>query len=250
MITRREKRRGKRGVLVRFQTSLLVFGALLNLVASCGAAVSAYYSWRQTGVAIDAVNIASRNQAFSEYLAAFTAVCKVSLVPQDQDDMWTFRANQESYNPPQLELFEIRELYEDTIEPRTPEQVDAFLTEATKKREAMWEKWIQLEIWLDNTMSENLSAWGADYDHFFLDGTKMPAAYYAVQQQRHCRIALGSMIDLYKNPDDEAAKRKQSMPVWVLPMSKDRSTEEILKGWGREDIIADLSEKKLWPLPQ
>ncbi len=89
----------------------------------------------------------------------------------------------------------------------------------------------------------------ARYSRFFLDGDKLPAAYYVLQQQRRCRIILGTLIDLYKKPDDEAAKRRQSKPVWVLPMSKDRSTEEILKG-GREDIIADLSAKKLWPLPQ
>lgn len=221
------------------------------MIASGGAAVSAYYSWKQTGVAIEAVNVGSRNQAFSEYLAAYTAVCNVSLVPQDQDDLATFRAGPESYEPARsADEFEIRELYEDQLEDRTPGQVDAFLDEANKKRAEMWEKWIQLQIWLDPKMTEDLSSWTPDYSRFFLDGDKLPAAYYAVQQQRRCRIILGTLIDLYKNPDDGAAKRRQAMPIWVLPMSKDRPTEEILKGWGREDIIADLSGKKLWPLPE
>ncbi|MBY5318214.1 hypothetical protein [Rhizobium leguminosarum] len=246
-ITRRQKRTG---LLVRFQPWLVAGGVLLNVIASGAAAFSAYYSWKQTGVAIDAVNITSRNQAFSEYLAAFTAVCKVSLVPQDQDDMWTFRANQESYDPPHAELFEIRELYEDRIEPRTPEQIDAFLAEATKKREAMGEKWVQLVIWLDESMADNLSALGSDYDRFFLDGDKMPAAYYAVQKQRRCRVLLGTLIDLYKNPDDEVAKKRQAMEIWVLPMSETKRTEDILKEWGQQDVTDTLTEKKLWPLPE
>ncbi|TAV48363.1 hypothetical protein ELI30_08635 [Rhizobium leguminosarum] len=245
--TRRLKRTG---LLVRFQPWLVAGGVLLNVIASGAAAFSAYYSWKQTGVAIDAVNITSRNQAFSEYLAAFTEVCKVSLVPQDQDDMWTFRVNQESYDPPRAELFEIRELYEDRVEPRTPEQIDAFLAEATKKREAMGEKWAQLQIWLDESMADNLSAWGSDYDRFFLDGDKMPAAYYAVRQQRRCRVLLGTLSDLYKNPDDETAKKRQTMDIWVLPMSETKRTDDLLKEWGRPDIIDTLTEKKLWPLPE
>lgn len=252
-IARRQKRvgnTGKRGILVRFQPWLIAGGVLLNVIASGGAAISAWFSWQQTRVSIDAVNITSRNQAFSEYLAAFSAVCKVSLVPQDQDDMWTFRANQDSYNPPRSDLFEVRELYEDKIDPRSSKQVDAFLAEATKKREAMWEKWTQLEIWLDQPMTDNLSAWGSDYDRFFLDSEKIPAAYYAVTKQRRCRVLLGTLIDLYKNPDDEAAKKRQATEIWVLPMSETKRTEDILKGWGREDILATLNEKHLWPLPE
>jgi len=162
--------------------------------------------------------------------------------------MWTFHANQESYDPPRPELFEIRELYEDKIEPRTSEQVDAWLAEASKKREAMWSKWMQLQIWLDDKALEDLSEWGPDYSRLFLENTKMPAAYYAVEQQRRCRLLRDAVVSLYKNPDDKTADAKRWMPLWVLPMSRTEPTEEILKGWGREDIVETLTGQGLWPL--
>ena len=249
-IARRRKRIAKRGVLVRFQPWLVAGGVFLNVIASGGAAVSAWFSWKQTGIAIEAVNIESRNQAFSEYLAAFTAVCEVSLIPQDQDDMWTFRANQENYDPARTELFEVRELHEEQIEPRTPEQVDTWIEEASKKREAMWAKWMQLQIWLDDQAMQDLSEWGPDYSRSFLDDTKMPAAYYAVEQQRRCRLLRDAVVTLYKNPNDNTADAKRWMRMWVLPVSETRSTEEILNGWGRQDILVDLKTRGIWPLPQ
>ncbi|MGX5721448.1 hypothetical protein [Shinella zoogloeoides] len=237
-------------MLVRFQPWLVAGGVFLNLIASGGAAVSAWFSWKQTGVAIDAVNITSRNQAFSDYLAAWTDVCRVSLIPQDQDDFWTANGSPDSYDPPRTDLFEIRGLYESQIEPRTKEQVDSFLAEGNKKREAMWEKWTQLQIWIDEQMAEDLSQWGPDYSRDYLEDDKLPAAYYAVEQQRRCRVLLSSASDLYKNPNDQSAKSRQTTDIWVIPLAEEKTTEAMLKEWGREDIIATLIERKLWPLPQ
>jgi hypothetical protein len=223
---------------------------MLNLVASGSAAVSAYISWKQTQIAIDAVNITSRNEAFSEYLEAFTNVCKVSLVPEDQDDLGTFKANAESYEPARKMVFEIRELYEGSVRTPTNEQIDAFIFEASKRRELMWEKFTQLSIWLDEDAIKNLSQAGPDYSRFVIESTMMPAAYYAVEQQRRCRILADSAIALYKNPDDEAALARQATEIWVLPISRTKPTEEILKDWGREDVVETLTGRGLWPLPQ
>ncbi|WP_313198118.1 hypothetical protein [Rhizobium sp.] len=63
-IARRRKRVGKRGLLVRFQPLLVAGGVFLNVVASGAAAFNAWISWEQTGAAIEAVNLESRNQAF------------------------------------------------------------------------------------------------------------------------------------------------------------------------------------------
>ncbi|WP_313198119.1 hypothetical protein [Rhizobium sp.] len=157
--------------------------------------------------------------------------------------MWTFRANQESYETPKTELFKIRELYEEQVEQRTPEQVDTFHHEASRRREIMWEKWTQLQIWLDEPMMQNLSQWGSDYSCFFLDQTRMPAAYFAVEQQRRCRLLRDAVITLYKDPGSDEANARRWMPVWILPMFDTKSTGEILQSWGRHDIIDELSQK-------
>lgn len=228
----------------------IALAAGLNVIATISAALSAYYTGQQSELAIQAINTQSRNEAFSGYLEAYTAVCEVSLVPEDQDDFGTGAMGPWMWPEGTFDFdFEIRWIAAATDNERPKPDLAAYEKEMDKKSKEMWKKWTLLRIWLDEKGIENLGVWVSNYSKWSFDRDKRPPAYYALEQQRHCRVLVASIADLYKNPHDKVAYKRRNLKIWAIPYTDRGYDINLFKEWGREDLINEMTQSGVWPLP-
>lgn len=246
MNTNRRPKDTKFTTRVKFEPYLVTLGIFLNVLASGAAAFSAWNSWRQIPVAIEAVNTSSKNASFVSFMQSFAELCKVSLVEADQDEFLTDGFPAVKFDGAPF-YFEIRTINDDYLPKVETPEVDAFLAEVGRKRSLAWEKLQELSIWIDNKFAQTLAQALPYHSAAGIANSRLPPSYYAIEKQIRCRRNLKYATALFKNPNDIEAERRLNKPIWVLPASADRTTGEILELWGRSDIIDTLRYHEIWP---
>lgn len=227
---------------------------MLNVTATVAAAISAYYSSKQTELATEAVNLQSRNEAFAELVGAMKSLCAVSMTEWDQIDSALIAYSGERESP---EVYFVRHVDIDEVVEATKddlsEKVDRYITQAVQYRSVVWDKFDILQIWLGENRQQAIAEIlpGLDdltYTRDWLQGTKMPAAAVAVRNNYECRAIIRNMMAVYKSSEDDVPLMEHPQ-VLILPFSKSRSSEEILVSWGDERSLEILRENEFLIAP-
>jgi|GEM_PF-6287158 len=227
----------------------LVFGGALNVVAAVSAALSAYYTGQQSELALSAINAQSRNEAFADYLEKYAQVCKVHLTKFDEDLFITANPGPWAYEREFDFDFEVRQLDVDEVAKLPPYDVKKYISEKGKREGDRWDKLLTLRIWLDGDRQEIADIYPDFNWEVPFEMSGIPAPFVALQQQVTCLNQLEFLVALYKNPTDPETERLRGKRFWVVPVSSSKTTEDILKEWGREDILQKMVEAGVWPLP-
>lgn len=236
--------------IVKFEPWLVTFGILISTVATGLAAWSAHSSYKQIEATRTAVDQASRNQAFSDYLEALSNLCAVSLSPLDQDDFagryYGSWQNEETSQPQNYAVLQVN------IDDRSSfaaANVDAYLADAKVKGAELHNKWLLFQVWLNEEERDQFHANLHGYYKRRFDEDKRPPVFVTLEQQYRCRVTRDALLKMYKSPNDQIAARERDKSIWVIPTSGIRETDEILAAWGRTDVLNEMERFGIWPVP-
>lgn len=228
-------------IVIKFEPWLVAFGAILSTVATFIAAGSAYFSWQQIEAAKAAVNLASRNQAFSEFLLAKEALCEISLTQNDQWD-GTIRG----FEPPKIgEPTLLVVNYDELTLLNDPTKIEQFDKDARIAIANLRKKFRQLEIWLSPEQVPGFEKMlsNVGYSATALQTSKLPAEVSAIATQWQCRRHLDVALSMYKGiVNDDTAWGMDG--VIILPASEKRPIGDIIREW-TEDYALETTFKYL-----
>jgi hypothetical protein len=225
-------------------TAGLIAAGLLNLITTASTALSAYYTGKQAELAVEAVNRQSRNEAFSEFIKAKEDLCKVTLMPLEK-----MFGNVE---PPAQEGETDSPLYIDydaIMEGHSEERTREYARRANELNDVLRSKLIQLKIWLPQQ-----SYW--DYAHMVANGDSLSyradyllspgqmAEITALRTKVECNQQLEAAIYLYTGIQPEEDVAASYIPAVIIPISKDKSIEEIIKPWEQGNLLQEELERR------
>lgn len=239
------------GKLKPWAKGIAIAGAVtLNVIATIAAAISAYYSSKQTELATEAVNLQSRNEAFAELVRAMKDLCAVSMTEWDQVDfaLHAYMGAEEPYEMYFVRSVNIDEVFEAT-KTDLNERVEKYITEGVERRGVVWDKFDILQIWLDENrrqaVAELLPPLDAlTYTRGWMEGLKMPPAAVAVKNNYECRATIRNLMKVYKSDENNVPDIEPPQAL-ILPYSEKQSTEEILTSWGDGQSLQILRENEL-----
>lgn len=247
MVARRGPK-AKRSVLIKFQPWLTAGAILLNFAATLSAAVSAYYSSKQSELATEAVNRQSKNEAFSEFLSAKEALCAVSLTQWDQMDGLDY-SGPDVPNPEPAGAVILAVDYEAIMEDSSRERTLAYLRAANEKTQILTTKFTQLKIWLTEEEFDvffDFVPWpdGYTYREEYILNAGEPAELFAVATQFRCRREMERALQVFKQlPEDSLWGQGAAV---VVPISSKFSVNQIVGSWGKNieyDYILEVLKR-------
>lgn len=249
---KRRVRPKRRSVLVRFQPWLIAGGVILNVVATISAAMSAFYSSQQTELALRAVNQQSRNEAFLGLVKGLQTLCSTSMTAWDQVDF-----AEVGYDEKTDEELYVRHYSYDEIAAITKEEmaklVAAYSTLGEQHRQAVWDQFDLLRIWLSKDEENGLIRVlppmdSLEYQEAWLNEGTVPPPAKAIEVNYRCLRNIRLAMDFYRG--DEAADTIEEMAsaeIIARPFSRveGKSSESILLEWGREDLVQTLKRHQM-----
>lgn len=223
---------------------------VFNAVATISAAMSAYYTGKQSELAMEAVNRQSRNEAFARFLAAKEALCKVSLTTWDQMDGLDYSGDYISLAP-QYNALLLSVDYDDIMVGHGKERTEEYVKRALAAAENLNSALKQLSIWVsDEEYSEYSSlVYSPDdltYRLDYLLSAGQMAELTAVATQYQCRRDMEYELRLYRGTLGKDDYERVSASI-VIPLSNTRGIEEIIRSWGTggesEWVIEELKKR-------
>lgn len=240
MVLARRRPKNKRSVLIKFQPWLTAGAVVLNLAATGSAAVSAYYSSKQSELATEAVNRQSRNEAFSELIKAYDALCSVSVGPSDQSYFLDF-VDGKAVATADFDAIEAN---------RSKVDVDAYLAEWQKQFAEIYRRHLFLRIWLSEQERQEIAdalpdPQQGDYYEDFLKRSLSPPQVEIFRNNVSCRMTLNALVEYFENRQPEGSLRDHILAdeVLIYPYSSsEKSLDEMLKVWGLENSAEILKK--------
>lgn len=234
MAIQRRRRPTKRSIMVRFQPWLIAGGVILNVVATGSAALSAYYTSQQSGLAISAVNRQSRNEAFSELVKAQDALCRVSITGQEVVYFPNFGSNG---------MFE-EVSYEDMESRRGTLDIDDYLSRWEKAYEERERRFLYFQLWISedefsafHTMTFSM---GPRELRKRIVASKAPAEVEVLKEITMCNAQMLAGVAYYQRTDMDKDFNQfmTSQSVYVWPRSDSgKPLKDMLTSWGYEETF-------------
>lgn len=131
--------------------------------------------------------------------------------------------------------------------------VEAYSTTALQRRQAVWDQFDLLRIWLNDEEESSLirvlpELDSLDYDSHWLNEGAYPAPAKAIETNYRCMMNTRLALDFYRGRETaDTVLELSSVDIVGRPFSniEGNSTESILLRWGRKDAVEAFKRHKM-----